>query len=126
MADLTPCFFYGTLRVGAYNARYDAKRIDRNCIAQGRIYFVQDSHGYPVAKFDEEGEIVGDVVWLDPEGDDYFSICQMEKNAGYEIRNILVQKGPVVTRVQAWHYIGKPRGKLIESGDWLKAVESRC
>lgn len=123
MAGLIGMFVYGTLRPGAYNAWYNAARVDRNCVAQGRIYFVQGSYGYPVAKFDEEGEIVGDVLWLDPEGDDYFSICQMEQGAGYEIRNILVQKGSVVTRVQAWHYIGNPRGKLIESGDWLKAAK---
>ncbi len=122
---LIPMFVYGTLRPGRYNAWYSAERIDRNCTTNGQIFFVSELGGFPVAKLDAEGTIIGDVIWLEEGGEDHVSIDRMERGAGYEMRSIQVCTPEGRTfEAYAWHYKYEPMGPLIEDGDWVKASEA--
>jgi gamma-glutamylcyclotransferase (GGCT)/AIG2-like uncharacterized protein YtfP len=121
---LIPVFVYGTLRVGQYNfgvVRKAVRDIAENCIASGSIYFYGGRRGYPIAKFDEVGDILGDVLWCDPSHPGYDRMMRMELGAGYESREISVRKpdGDVIECI-AFHYIGTPKGEWIQSGDWVK------
>lgn len=126
LSDLVPVFVYGTLRVGHGNFSWASDAVVYaliDCTAEGRIYFVTQDRGYPVAKFDETGTILGDVLWFDPKHPDYESVVQMEVNAGYELRPISVktpQDGSM--ECQTFHYVHRPRGQRIMDGDWAKAV----
>jgi gamma-glutamylcyclotransferase (GGCT)/AIG2-like uncharacterized protein YtfP len=118
-------FVYGTLRPGQWNHSGDGEVRPpmEGCTIEGRIYFVWDNSGYPVAKLDEEGRIIGDVLFLDDESSEYESIVRMERGAGYEPRDVAVRIEDEDGTVRefgavAWHYIDKPRGELIRSGDW--------
>lgn len=124
---LVPVFVYGTLRVDQYN--YDwCKRAVRHsvidCKAKGNLYWVHDKSGYPVAKFDEDGEIIGDVLYFDPTSKTYDDVVSMELGAGYEVREIEVRtpEGETLECI-AFHYVDRPRGEWIKSGDWVS--ESR-
>lgn len=125
MSDLIGIFVYGTLRPGSYNHWYEEEGVDPNCTARGRLYFVHGHSGFPVADFDEEGVIVGDVIWLRDDSQDFQDICNMELGAGYTLRDIEVTdaEGSTYT-AYAWHYPQKLRGKRIPDGDWLKATAS--
>lgn len=117
-------FVYGTLRVDGWNfgiADSGCVAFVENCTARGRVYFVSRDRGYPVAKFDEEGTIVGDLLVLDRESRSYRHIALMEEGAGYELRKISVTlpDGQEI-EAEAWHFIYRPAGYLIESGNWLK------
>ncbi len=121
--DLTPVFVYGTLRIGEWNYRWAQPAIRSelaDCVAEGSIYFVMPDGGYPVAKLDEAGEIIGDVLWFDTSHPEYHSVVEMEIGAGYTMREITVltpddEKLVVVS----FHFIHTPRGDLIASGDWV-------
>lgn len=121
---LIPVFVYGTLRVGQYNfgvVRKAVRNIAENCKANGSIYFFGGRRGYPIAKFDEDGEILGDVLWCDPSHPGYDRMMQMELGAGYESREIEVRNpdGEVIECI-AFQYLGTPKGEWIQSGDWVK------
>lgn len=123
LGDLVPVFVYGTLRVGQGNFRWACEAVRsyiRDCTAEGRIYFVHDRWGYPVAKLDETGTILGDVLWMDNRHPTYDEVYRMEISAGYEIRTVPVQTPDGELKCLAFHYIDKPRGVWIESGDWAR------
>ena len=117
-------FVYGTLREGAYNnLRVGRSNEFRAATTTGRIYHV-DPHGYayPVAKFDEEGTIVGEVHEFDERRWNY--IVVMEEGAGYRAVPVIVTYDDGETEeVLGWQYIHSPRGPLIESGDWFDVKE---
>lgn len=124
--DLVPVFVYGTLRLGHNNFSWAQDAVVyalTDCTAEGTIYFVSPGGGYPVAKFDEVGTIIGDVLWFDPKHPEYNAVVQMEINAGYELRSITITH-PDGTKMQCltFHYLRKPGGPRIEDGDWAKAV----
>lgn len=122
---LVPIFVYGTLRVGQGNYTW-AKQCVRHeiieCVAQGRIYFVGPYGGFPVARFDQGGRIVGDVLYCDPAERTYDEMVQMELGAGYESREIeVVTPDGDTLECLAFHYLYEPRGSWIPSGDWVNA-----
>lgn len=127
--ELVPVFVYGTLRYGEGNYSWcqDAVRyVLRNCATEGRIYWVYGTQGYPVAKLDEDGKIKGDILWFEKDHPDYRDVVRMELGAGYEIRNVRVEcEGGEHRDCLAFHYIGKPNGRLISSGDWVAASSGR-
>lgn len=123
---LLPCFVYGTLRSGQGNYHWCQAAVRRetlNVRANGRLYFVSGHTGYPVAKLDENGIILGDVLWFDPVHPDFDAVVQMETGAGYECRDIevLTEESERID-CMAFHYIWTPRGELIPDGDWIRAV----
>lgn len=142
-------FVYGTLRphddIGWNRGRSSEGGEDRppilNCTVPGDIY----DNGYPLAKFcfqapgdpPCDGKIVGDVIFLEQDSDEYRRIEQMERGAGYKLVNVLVsisgdnddendphtQMGAV-----AWHYdreIDPEWNKLIVGGDFRKFHQHR-
>lgn len=123
--DLVRVFVYGTLRVGHGNFQWcsDAVRyalIDAR--TDGRIYFVNGTRGYPVAKFDEEGTILGDVLWFDPDHPDFADVVRMEIGAGYTCQDIIVRHDEYPDiECMGFHYVRSPRGVWIQSGDWASA-----
>lgn len=96
------------------------KYVTKDCTTEGRVYFVSGSQGYPVAKFDEEGRITGDILWCDPSHPDYEATVNMETHAGYVLQEIEVLTDDGVQESFGFHYRGTPRGALIQSGDWAK------
>lgn len=124
---LIPVFVYGTLRIGQYNyrwARAAVRETVKNCRTNGKLYFSRGLSGsYPVAKFDEEGTILGDVLWCDPSHPDYGGMVRMELGAGYEVREIEVVTAKSETmEALGFHYLHRTRGDAIPNGDWVKAV----
>lgn len=112
------CFVYGSLRPGEYN--YDrvggSSHDPQPGTISGRLY--DTGWGYPQAKLDEEGTIIGDVVYFG--NDNWKHIVSMEEGAGYEMHEVTVTfaDGSTATHA-AWHYKGIPHGNAVESGDWL-------
>lgn len=123
-------FVYGTLRPGHgnYTMLEGAVLSDmKEGTTKGRLYHV---HGgtdawpiYPVARFDEEGTIVGALLEVDASNRHVMAVQRMELGAGY-----LAQTVEVTTtdgeKVQAlaWHY-PHTTGPRIESGDWESLFE---
>lgn len=120
---LVAVFVYGTLRYGEGNYSWCQEAVRyvlRDCKVDGRIYWVYDTQGYPVAKLDEDGKIVGDILWFERDHPIYRNVVSMEIRAGYEIRNIRVEcEGGEHRDCIAFHYTNKPTGRLIKSGDWV-------
>lgn len=125
MSELVPVFVYGTLREGQGNwqwAKEAVRHSDLNVRTSGRIYFCSGRTGFPVAKLDEAGSIVGDVLWFDPDHPTFDDVVQMEVGAGYECRDIEVITSESETiECMAFHYAWRPRGDLIPDGDWVRA-----
>lgn len=114
-------FAYGTIRPNEWNDHWSHSRPPRlDGRVKGRIYYVNQSGGYPVAKLDEEGLIVGDVIYPTP--DSFGAIWRMEEGAGYRIRRVPVftPKGVPFMEAWCWHYVWNPMGREIPSGDWRK------
>lgn len=79
-----PMFFYGTLRKTGYNhGRFNEVdvKIRQDATTPGQLYF-PGHRMYPGARFDEEGTIVGDLMWY-PIAHPLVSIFGMEIGAGY-------------------------------------------
>lgn len=120
-----PVFVYGSLRVGSWNYKSDGvDSIIPDCHIDGALYWAWVG-SYPVAKLDEPGEMVGDLLSYDPFSRTYESVCRMEEGAGYQLRPVKVRtpSGDVLD-AYAWHYVSTPRGPKIESGDWRSAYEA--
>lgn len=114
------CFVYGSLRVGDYNAdRFGPPGEVRLATAKGALYHVSPyTRVYPVAKFDEEGIIIGEV--RDFPAQEWKNIVYMEEGAGYKLWPVVVAyEDGTFEAVVGWHYIRRPLGPLVESGDWL-------
>jgi len=123
-------FVYGTLRPGHGNYRWAARGVDesrtvRDVRIGGDLYFVHGSGGYPVAKLDGEGEIVGDVVFFYEDSPEYHDVYRMEDGAGYDLIQVVPEDWDSDVPVYAWHYRGEPRGKQIRSGDWAAEAYAR-
>jgi gamma-glutamylcyclotransferase (GGCT)/AIG2-like uncharacterized protein YtfP len=121
-------FVYGTLRVGEYNYKWTSGDIvDEilNVTTTGGIYFVSPHGGYPVAKLDEPGTIIGDILVYPEDSHDWDRIYSMESGAGYVLCPIVVttQDGEKIQAV-AWHYKGVPMGPKIPDGDWARAASA--
>lgn len=123
---LVPIFVYGTLRMGYDNYQWASNAVKfavPDCITNGRIYFLDRTRGYPVAKFDEEGQIVGDVLFFDPTHTEYKVVVRMEEGAGYLMREIVaVDEFGTTYDCFGFHYRYVPRGDFIASGDWSAEV----
>lgn len=118
-----PIFVYGTLRPSEYNFRRTggAVKVDWNMRANGRLYhaFKAPERMYPGARFDEEGTIVGDVLWYKEGSSALRSVVAMEIGAGYSMVEIKVENADGEhMEVYAFQY-ERPHGERIESGDWL-------
>lgn len=117
-----PLFVYGTLQPGHGNfamLRPDVLDIVDDVTIDGRVYFVYENFGYPVAKLDEEGTIKGTLLICNAGGLGLARATQMELGAGYEpwqVRATL--KDGTLTSAFAFHYLFDPEGERIEDGDW--------
>lgn len=124
MADLVNCFVYGTLRVGQYNYKLIEPAVYesyRDVVAIGSLYFVSPG-SYPVAKFDEEGQIFGDILVCDSEAFAFQRAYQMEIGAGYSFIKIDVPKFKVP--IYGFHFDFAVNPALrIPGGNWIKAAE---
>lgn len=126
--NLIPVFVYGTLRVGQGNFRWAQEAVRHvllNCTTKGRIYFVHGRRGFPVAKLDEEGTILGDVLWFDPQHPDFDGVVSMELGAGYEMKDVTVTTEDGELEACAFHYIWDDMGEWIRSGDWVSEANRR-
>lgn len=122
-------FAYGTVRPGGHNYRRVSKGIVnliRHCTTEGRIYSLTHFGGYPLARFDEEGTVHGDILIYENQSSPGFRyLCNMEIGAGYSLQPIQVSQLDDNQRVVevhdcfAFQYEGSPNPDyLIESGDW--------
>lgn len=103
-----PMFFYGTLRKGGGNdARFSSgvTKVKKNAQAPGVLYF-PGFVGYPGARFDEEGTMIGDLFWYEPDSRDLLGIFRMEIGAGYTAE---------VIKVTYERKTERPRRKTIEA-----------
>lgn len=120
--DLLRVFVYGTLRVGHGNFEWAADAVKYALIdarTAGRVYFVHGRGGYPVAKFDEDGTIVGDVLWFDPRHPMFSEVVRMEIGAGYSCREVIASHDEYPdVECMGFHYERTPGGAWIPSGNW--------
>ena len=117
-------FVYGTLRPGHVNygmLEGAVKNSMRSGTATGRLYHVYGGDDewpiYPVARFDEEGTIVGDLLEVDPSNRHVQAVQRMELGAGYLVQSIEVTTADGPVQALAWHYPHET-GDRIVSGDW--------
>lgn len=126
MEDRIPMFVYGTLRPhgrGSQSWGYTDEPINRHATISGKMWFSYGDHGYPVVKVDQEGTIVGDIIYYDPTSAIYHHVCDVETGAGYKIveAKATCLDGSEET-VMVWHYKRDTRRLTpIPSGDWLAA-----
>lgn len=123
---LFPVFVYGTLRVDEYNYEWCSGCVSShvlNVTAPGRLYWVRENRGYPVAKFNPNSEntIKGDILYCDSAHPLFRAMCDMEIGAGYEIKAIVckTESGENIP-AYGFHYKETPHGERIESGDWAE------
>lgn len=121
-------FVYGTLRVGEYNYQWASGDVVDEILdvtTKGDIYFVSEDGGYPVAKLDGDGNIIGDVLVYPEHSLDWKRIYDMESGAGYVLRDIQVAlgNGKMLDAV-AWDFLYQPRGPKIPHGDWARAYHA--
>lgn len=123
-----PILVYGTLRPGHNNFRWAqacVQGITENVTTPGKLYWVEGEHGYPVAKFDVYATefIHGDILHCDENDEAFRDMVRMEVGAGYELRTVAcVTADGKKTGAYGFHYLGTPRGRQIEGGDWSAAV----
>lgn len=113
-------FVYGTLRPrGALHSSWarGTEIVAQGATAPGALYHVSPHKSYPVAKFDEEGTIIGDILDFDEE--DWEEVRGMEVGAGYEVREIEAVADNVTYSCVAFQYRHDPRGPKITTGDYF-------
>lgn len=137
-AGLIPMFFYGSLRPNPDDSwgMTGDEPIIRNAYISGRLWFVSGGWGYPVAKLDRLGRIIGDIVFYEPNSALYHRICDVETGAGYEMREVeatyisteeeidnFIATGEFQRiTVNAWHWNGDVRKRTpVPDNDWLRA-----
>jgi gamma-glutamylcyclotransferase (GGCT)/AIG2-like uncharacterized protein YtfP len=104
-----------------------------NATIEGNLYWLGYPGGIAGAKVDELGTIVGDIIFLDSDSEEYVHIVHMESGAGYELRTVTATHSspsgpavgvPVLSEVCVWHY-KRPcdPALLIEGGDYIKGCQ---
>lgn len=126
MSDTVLMFVYGTLRPGQYNANrfgdsYEV--VATEAITNGRMY----DYGYPLVDITETGEIVGDVLRVDPNSEWYYGVCRMEMGAQYvpAVVDVTLRDGEV-WQALVWHMPDarrKGHGRILD-GDYLAHVRA--
>jgi gamma-glutamylcyclotransferase (GGCT)/AIG2-like uncharacterized protein YtfP len=88
----------------------------------GRLYHLDNRADpvYPLADFDEEGTIVGDLFEVPLE--QFEPLARMELRAGYELRTVTVRTARGDRDAQVFHWPHEQRGFHIEEGDWRRYV----
>lgn len=128
-APLIPVFVYGTLRIGEGNylwAREAVRHETPDVTTKGRIYFVRSRITFPVAKFERDGTIKGDLLWFDPEHPVFSEVVDMEVGAGYVVQEIEVEDTRGDTHeALGFQYLMEPQGDWIQNGDWKRSVTRR-
>lgn len=136
MENLTPVFVYGTLRHGEGNYHILRGKTEKEEIAliSGAIYPVASYGGFPCL-MDEEGEVVGELMWIKPELYERTmqALDRLEGYREYDEKNSMYirQKVSVMYRgeeIQAWAYFwnrGKTGTKKITSGCWKTFEQQR-
>lgn len=103
-----PLFVYGTLRVGEalysyYNSGVVKER--HEATSPGVLYF-PFHYQFPGARFDEEGTIIGDILWYPLSAASLLEVITMELRAGYSL---------VKVNVTYERKTGRPHRKEIEA-----------
>lgn len=125
-SNLMPLFVYGTLRPGQKLSRLieDATAFSIPARAIGNLYHVpygtDEKPVYPVAFFGEEGWIYGDILFVDPDSEEFRYVHHMETSSGYRAEEVLVlADNGYPYQATAYEYT-LARGALIESGNWCE------
>lgn len=116
---MTAVFVYGLLKPGHSLHHVVAPYVDRRSTGsvRGRLY----DAGVPAARFDEDGEIEGVVLWLRPDGaeeamrvlDDVEDEGEMYRRVEVEVRT---DDGPV--RAQAYEFLPAVAGRRDVGPSW--------
>jgi len=112
-------FVYGLLKPGLSLHHVAEPFVLRGLAAKtkGRLY----DAGVPAARFDEDGEIVGFVFWLDEARlDEALAVLDDLEDEGVEYRRTIVtaetEEGPV--RAQAYEYLKEVRPDRFVGTSW--------
>lgn len=103
-----PLFVYGTLREGERLHHYYASgvvKIRHEATASGVLYY-PGHRSFPGARFDEEGTIVGDLLWYKLDSLSLLDVIRMELSAGYSL---------VAVRATYNRLTGRPHRKQIQA-----------
>lgn len=87
-----PLFVYGTLRVGERLHDYYSDgivKIRKEATTRGVLYF-PGHRSFPGARFDEDGTMIGDLLWYPMSAPRFLSVVGMELSAGYELVKVSV------------------------------------
>ncbi len=118
-------FMYGTLRVGHWNHPMLSEGVISsymNVTTEGKLYYAKYRDmqaGFPCARFDHDGIIVGDLLVVDAEHEGVQDTHRMEIGAGYVPRDIVInlEDGTPMPAV-GWQWKREELGKHIVTGDW--------
>ena len=99
-------FVYGLLKPGFSMHEMVEPFVERSATARvrGRLYAAQ----YPAARFDEDGEIEGVVLWVDPSRlDEALRILDDAEDEGRMYRRMIVEAATDdgVVSAHAYHYL---------------------
>lgn len=103
-----PVFVYGTLRDGGrLHSGYSEGivKIRHEATTSGMIYF-PGHFGFPGARFDHEGTIIGDLLWYPLEARSLVRVIGMELSAGYSL---------VVVQATYRRATGRPHNKTVSA-----------
>lgn len=122
----SPLFTYGILRLDGEGWSQLLPLSESHCRAttKGCLWFAFGEISYPVAKFDCDGEIVGDLYRLDFEHPIVQSVIAMEEGAGYELKRITVktETGEEVAAFGFEYRWGVHTLSPVPNNDWREAV----
>jgi gamma-glutamylcyclotransferase (GGCT)/AIG2-like uncharacterized protein YtfP len=114
-------FVYGLLKPGFSLHHHVEPFIVRSSPAhvRGRLY----DAGVPAARFDEEGEVEGVLLWIDDERvHELLRTLDELEDEGLEYKRVVVDAatpGGVVPAF-AYEYIGRPGGSTYAGRSWAK------
>lgn len=118
MQTTVDVFVYGTLRTGEGLSGWLQGKQRTLATTRGNLYFARYHTGFPLARLNEDGTIIGELIEGVPY-DEFLRCADMEEAAGYLTMSVPVDvedRGRV--HAYAFHYPG-PVGAKIVTGDWF-------
>lgn len=122
-----PFFMYGALRVEGpmFDTHLRPIVVDRvvDQKVSGRLY-IHFGYDLACAHFDMvDGEVRGDVLFLNTNNHMFDYMCAMEYQAGYQLVPVHYFYNGERNTAFAWHYVDQNHlgtSQWIEDGDWLR------